>query len=254
MTPRETTTPLRSLGRGLAVLQQLASADGPLSATEIAQRCGMHQTSASRILADLVTAGYARRISSREYSPDIGLLALGLEASRHFPLLTRPRWAMEHAARLCAGLTLSLCTRWRGRLIYFDQTTPGSETRMFSSDDYPLHLSSPGLLFVLELPETQAIAALEASRATFGWSQPTSSVPPSAAGLLAAARRQRQHGSLVLARWAGPDHISAAVRLPDQDGSPLALAVAGSISLVSESSIRLRLQEARRVVESTLTR
>ena len=243
---------MQSLGRGLAVLDQLVHAPGPLTATEIARRCGMHQTTASRILADLVATGYARKVSYREFAPDYGLLTLGLDASRHFAVLTRPRLAMERVARMSGGLTVSLCMLWRDKLLYFVQTAPGLETQLFQGRDYPLQLSSPGLLFMLALPEDQAVRHLTESRAKFGWSQPTAEIPPTESALLRAARRHYRHDSLVLPGWAGHGHITGAIRLTDLEGHPLALAVSGASDVMSLETVRLRLQEMRRVVEDAL--
>ncbi|GAB3536797.1 hypothetical protein GCM10027403_18720 [Arthrobacter tecti] len=247
-----TTTRMQSLGRGLAVLSQLVQAEGPLTSTEIANKCGMHQTTASRILADLIASGFVRKIGYREFAPDYGLLVLGLEAARHFPVLSRPRLAMERAAGMCAGLTVSLCMLWRGRLLYFDQAERGLETQIFHGSGYALHLSSPGLLFMLDLPHEQALAALNASRSQHGWQQPTSEVASTPAGVLHAARALHRDDSLVLSGWAAPGHVSAAIRLADHEGTPLALAVAGAGDIMTPESLRRRLHEIRRLVERSL--
>lgn len=243
---------MQSLGRGLAVLDQLVHADHALTATELARRCGMHQTTASRILADLIVVGYVRKVSYREFAPDFGLLALGVESIRHFSLLAKPRLAMERAAAICSGLSVSLCMLWREKLLYFDRAAYGFDTQVFSGDDYPLHLSSPGLLFMIELPERQAIRQLAESRRKLGWSQPTAAIPPTEKDLLRAARRQYRHDTLVLAEWAGTGHISAAVRLSDHDGHPLAVAISGPSDILTTETIRLRLHEIRRLVEDAL--
>src|SRR4051812_11538723 len=103
----------------------------------------MHQTTASRILADLVRAGYVRRVSYQQFAPDYGLLALGVEAARHFPVLTRPRLSMEHAARMCAGLTLSLTMYWRDQLLYFDQAAGGRKRGSSTQPTIPCTFPPP---------------------------------------------------------------------------------------------------------------
>ncbi|WP_152363315.1 IclR family transcriptional regulator [Microlunatus speluncae] len=242
----------QSLGRGLAVLDLLVRAPGPLTATEVAGRVGMHQTTASRILADLIAVGYVRKISYREFAPDFGLLALGVEASRHFALLDRPRLAMERSAQLCSGLTVSLCMLWRDRLLYFDRAARGVETVSFTGQDYPLHLSSPGLLFCLKLPTAVATELLTGSRAKFGWPQPTGKVPPTEEAVLTTARRHYRHDTLVLDDWAALGHITAAIRLKPYEGHPLALAISGAADVMTAETLRLRLHEARRLIEPTL--
>lgn len=241
-----------SLGRGLAILELLVRSAEPLSASDIAQAVGVHQTTASRILADLIRAGYARRVSYREFAPDYGLLILGLDAAQHFPILDRPRLVLEHAARMCMGLQSSLSMYWRHSLLYVNQAARGTRTRVFNGTDFPMHLSSPGLLFLLALPETEALAALSASRSKFGWDQPTAQVPPTEVELLQAARRLCQDDMIVLTDWQATGHISAAIRLPNTGGPPLAAALSGPTDIMTVGTIRLRLQEIRRMLKPSL--
>ncbi|MFC7619400.1 IclR family transcriptional regulator [Microlunatus sp. GCM10028923] len=244
---------MQSLGRGLAVLDQLVRASGPLTATEVGHRCGVHQTTASRILRDLVAAGYARKLGYREFAPDYGLLALGLRAGEHLPITLRPKLAMERAAAMCSGLSVSLCMLWRRQLLYFDQATHGQDTRLFSGRDFPLHLSSPGLLFLLELPQRSALELLAGSRAKFGWDQPTAAVPSTPSELLRVARRSLRQQTLVLPQWAAIGHVTAATRLRDHEGHPLALAISGPSDVLTSEGVRLKLHQARRLVEAAIS-
>ncbi|MGD7706916.1 helix-turn-helix domain-containing protein [Microlunatus sp. Y2014] len=243
---------LQSLGRGLQALSLLVHADRALSASEVGRRLGVHQTTASRILADLVTLGYAHRVGPHAFGPDFGLLALGLESSKHFALLARPRAAMEWAGRRCPGLTVSLCLWWRDELLYFDQTVDGLDTQLFSGRGYPMHLSSPGLLFLLQLPEAAAMSALATSRERFGWARPTPAVPASEADLLAAARRRLQLDTLVLPDWQNEGHTTGAVVLGAYRGHSLALTLAGPGDVMTTGSLRRRLHEIRGPVADTL--
>jgi len=243
---------MQSLGRGIAVLDALVRAEGPLSATEIGRRCEIHQTTVSRILTDLIAVGYARKVSYREFAPDFGLLSLSVEATTHFDLLARPRLAMERCAALCNGLQVSLCMLWRQQLLYFDQTSRGFETRLFEGADYPVHLSSPGMLFMLEMPPATALRLLAESRRKWGWSRPTEAVASTEPEVLAATRGALRNETLVLNEWAGLGHVTAAIRLADHQGHPLALAISGPNDVLSIESLRVRLHECRRLVEKAL--
>ncbi|QOR71552.1 helix-turn-helix domain-containing protein [Ruania alkalisoli] len=234
-----------TLLRGLGLLRLLVRAEGPVSASELARLSGMHPTSISRTLAGLVDGGFVRRVSYRSYAPDLGLLSLGLDAARHCPLATDPQLVMERAARLFGGLMLSLCLAWRGSLFYFAQTGLSLGTKPFVGHGYPLHLSSPGLLFALEDSQEDAIAALERSRRTFGWDRPTAQVPADPAMVLAWARGARTDDVLILRRWAGPDHVSAAIRLPDHEGHAIALTAAGPAAILGDGEIRNRLHQVK---------
>lgn len=238
----------QSLSRGLRVLTTLVHADGPLTATEIAHRCHCHQTTASRILAALIEAGYVRKVSYREFAPDFGLLALGIEATGHFDLISLPRPALDRCAEICAPMMVSLCLMWRGQLLYFDQSTRGFDTRVFQGKDYPIHLSSPGLLFMTEMSRTEALQMLRASRHKFGWPRTTASVPETETATLNHALRLVRNDTLVLKEWAEPGHITAAARLPDHHGHPLALAIAGPADIFSVETLRMRLLACRSLV------
>lgn len=243
---------MQSLGRGIAVLDALVRADGPLSATEIGRRCGIHQSTVSRVLTDLVAVGWARKVSYREFAPDFGLLSLGVAATAHFDLLARPRLAMERCAAMCSGLQVSLCMLWRGKLLYFDQTSRGFETRLFEGADYPVHLSSPGMLFMLEMPPATALRLLAESRRRWGWNRPTEAVAATEAEVLAATRVLLRNETLVLREWAGVGHVTAAIRLADHQRHPLALAISGASDVLTAESLRVRLHECRRLVEHSL--
>lgn len=243
---------LQSLGRGLAVLECLVRASGPLTTTEVGRRCQIHQTTASRILNELVASGHVRRTGPRGFAPGYGLLALGMDAAPHFDVVTRPRLALDRCAELCPGLTVSLCLWWRGTLLYFDQTAHGHETQLFQGADYPLHLSSPGLLFMAELPAATAVRLLAESRRKFGWERPTPAVPTIEHDLLETVRPWVRSGTLVLRDWARHGHVTAAIRLADHEGHPFALAIAGPGDVHSPETLRLRLAQCRPVVEQSL--
>lgn len=153
---------------------------------------------------------------------------------------------------MCPGLGVSLCMLWRDKLLYFDQAAHGLDTNVFEGSDYPLHLSSPGLLFLLDLPRAEAIRRLRDSREKFGWTQLTPIVPDDEEGVLRAAGQLHQADTLILSEWAWPHHVSAAIRLRSTDEHPLALAIAGAVDALSTEALRTRLHAIRAVVEPTL--
>lgn len=246
--PRES----QSLTRGLTVLNILVQASGPLTATEVAHRCGIHQTTASRILGSLIEAGYVRRVSFREFSPDFGLMALGMDAARHFSVVTDPQTALERCAVLVDPLNVRLSVLWRSKLLYIDRTSNNRGRQVFDGADYPLHLSSPGLLFMLELKPEDAVRELAASRERFGWARPTRNVAATEADVLSQAEKHHRRGTIVLRNWADTGHVTAAIRMPDHEGHPLALSLAGPSDVHSTETIRVLLHECRQLVEAAL--
>ena len=80
---------VQSLDRGLKVLELLAEND-KMTASAIAEKLGLHQSSASRLLNSLVTAGLVCKPSFHSFSLDYGVLLFAGKCSRDSPWLRRP--------------------------------------------------------------------------------------------------------------------------------------------------------------------
>jgi DNA-binding IclR family transcriptional regulator len=225
----------QALTRGLTILRHLVEADGPLTATELAQRCGMHQSTASRILQTLAQAGYVSKEQSG-FIPDYGVLALAVSARGRFAIMQRPRAALEEVAARCDGLSVALCMLWRQQVLYFLRMTAGGDPTPFDGDGYPMHLSLPALRLLADMPEAEATGLLARSREQFGWHRPSSAWPADEASLLARARAE----------------IAGTIPLRPYGGYPLALAIYGPREITTPDKLRLQLHEARRDVETAL--
>ncbi|MCW8133873.1 MAG: helix-turn-helix domain-containing protein [Planctomycetota bacterium] len=242
----------KALTHGLEILHLLVEANRPMTATEIAKAIGLHQSSASRILKTLIAAGYVRKPDYHSFAPDLGVLALGGTAIRNFPLANKPRPAMAALAERAHGLTVSLATFWRGEMLYLLRTQAGHEPVGFFAGHFPLHLSSPALRMLLEMPEAGALAHLEASRARYGWERPGAMAPASPEAALAEARGLLRHDGLVLDGWQGPCRVSAAIPLAVPGVGQAALALSGPGEAATHDEILLLLQEGRRAVEAAM--
>lgn len=244
----------QALARGLHVLRMLVDSGQPMTATEMAARLGLHQSSISRILATLIEVGYVRKTPKGRFAPDYGLLSLASATSGQFPLVTRPREAMEKLSRLCAGYTVSLCMLWNGQMIYFLRTSQHAPTIDFWASDFPLHLSAPGLRMLNDLPREQALALLRASRERHGWRRDSPIVPETESEVLDWVDNHVAHDVLVLPQWHRVGETGAAIPV-DADGEPhpLALSISGADRPgVDEATLRLWLHDGRRLVESSL--
>lgn len=239
----------QSLARGLEVLTILVDEHRPMSPTEIAQRVGIHQSSASRILAGLGQAGFVRKTTGRRFTPDFGVLTLS-SAVHDFDLIQKPRAAMEEAARRNPGAMFSLGMMWRDHIIYFLRTKDGSETVDFIGSGYPLHLSTPGLRLLLDMPEAEALTALRKSRDRHGWEQRTEQVPATEEEALSAVRSLLSHDLLILDGWANPLNMGGAIPLAT-DG-PVALSITTRSSGTSRSDLALTLHEVRHEIQQAL--
>ncbi|MCG5221118.1 helix-turn-helix domain-containing protein [Streptosporangium sp. KLBMP 9127] len=238
-----------ALARGLHVLRELVDEGSPLTATEIARRIGVHQSSVSRILATLTQVGYVRKTSDRRFAPDFGVLSL-MSATTWFPLIRKPRAAMEAIASAHPGLDATLCVLWRGEMIYFLRTGGDIGTVDFGAG-FPVHLSAPGLRMLVDLPEDEALEILRQSRHRYGWPG-TAAVPATEEDVLAFARVNVEHDVLVLPEWGFAGMVGAAIPVKTDEDHPVALALTGDVRIADPATLRLWLHDARRTVEAAL--
>lgn len=246
-------SPPSALSNGLAVLQMLVDAKGPLTATEIGRRMGMHQSSISRILATLAEAGFAQRFA-QGFGPDFGVLSLSVASLNKYDLAQRPRTALADAAAAYQGYTFALSVLWRGQIIYFLRSREGQETRVFDADGrWPLHLSGPGLRLLLQMPEAEALDLLRGSRERLGWDTPGPASPDSPEAALANARATDEHGCIILDDWQAPGRRTSAIALDLEGYPPVALSLAGASDLRAPAEVRLILHSVRRDVEAAMT-
>lgn len=252
--PREGSASTNALAKGVKVLQILVEADGPLSASELGRRVGMHQSSVSRILGTLAEAGYVRKTGYRSFAPDFGVLSIGAAAIDKFGLAHKPRPAMEEAAEHAAGLAVTLSVLWRGEVIYFLRTEKGRQHPLFAAEmGWPLHLSAPAMRLLLDLPEREAIELLATSEQEHGWKRPTEQVPKSPKDAIRRARKLLEHDCLILDGWVEPGHMSSAITVVAPGEPPAALALTGQSCVADGYTIRLWLHSFRRSVEQALS-
>jgi IclR family pca regulon transcriptional regulator len=242
----------QALARGLHILRMLVDEGAPLTATEIARRMGLHQSSASRILATLTEAGYARKNSAGRFVPDYGVLALA-SATTRLPLISRARLAFDRFVEDNPTMSISMCMLWRDELIYLLRGRHGAEPLSFWSGGFPINISSPGLRLLVDLPEADAVQILAASRARHGWGGRPAIVPDTEAGVLAAARDLLKDDVLVLDGWYVEGKIGAAINLETPEPHPVSLAIVDDEDRLSADDFPILLHRARRDVERCFT-
>lgn len=220
-----------------------------MTATELARRIDVHQSSVSRILATLIQVGYVRKTADRRFAPDFGVLSLA-SATTWFPLIRKPRAAMQAVAAAHPGIEATLCVLWRGEMSYFLRTHHQAAPVDFSMG-FPVHLSAPGLRMLVDLPEDDALEILRQSRGRYGWSG-TAAVPATEEEVLSWARANVEHDVLVMSEWGFPGNVGAAIPVKTDEDHPVALALTGDVGLADPATLRLWLHDARRVVETSL--
>lgn len=242
---------IQALMRGLDTLRLLVESGRPMSPTELAEAVGVHQSSVSRILSTLATAGYVRKVAGRRFEPDFGVLTLA-SAVTNFPLVRKPRAAMAEAASMCPGCLISLSILWRGQILYFLRTIQGEDTVDFWGTGFPLHQSAPGMRMLLELPEQDALEMLAMSRVRHGWPRGSDATPATETEALERARALLDHDILIVDDWYEPGRFGSATLIDHPADHPVALSLAGPREVATDDKVRLWLLQIRRAVEKSL--
>jgi DNA-binding IclR family transcriptional regulator len=206
------------------LLDELVQSDGPVTATELASRLGMHQSSVSRTLSAFQAIGFVHKPDYHHFAVDIGLAVFAGRAAGAFPLIRQALPVLARRTPECEEYGTTLCALWRGQLVILLKRDPHGEFHVLPSRRTPLHLAVAGLRHLLELPPQTALAYLEDSRRNFGWPRPTPNVPGGPAAVLEYARSRLDLDVLSLENWAGPDEQKAAIPIR-RDGDVVATLV-----------------------------
>ncbi|MFW6600250.1 helix-turn-helix domain-containing protein [Propionibacteriaceae bacterium Y2011] len=238
----------QALARGLHILRMLVDEGTPMTATEVGRRIGIHQSSASRILATLGEVGYVRKSDNGQFEPDYGVLALG-SATTRLPLITRPREVFQEIVEENPYIGASMCMLFRDEMIYLLRARSGSDTLTFWSNGFPINISAPGLRLLLDLPEHDATAILQSSRQRFGWGGRPAVVPATEAEVLAKAQHLLHDEVLLLRDWHVDGETGGAIPIRTPEPHPVALALVDASGTYSDERLTLLLHQARRRVE-----
>jgi DNA-binding IclR family transcriptional regulator len=150
---------VQSVQRAAALLEAIAGAPEPLTAPELAERCGLNRSTAWRILATLEDEGLADRDpATNRYSIGYALTRLASAAGDSLPRRARPH--LEELSRH-AGETVSLAVPRGLQLVYVDQVqAPHVMAADWLGRAVPLHATSTGKALLAFLPSEELEAAL----------------------------------------------------------------------------------------------
>lgn len=153
---------LRTLERGLAVLEVLARAENPISLSTIAQQIGLPVPTTHRILGTLVASGYVERdLRTRWYELGLKVLelrgALTIGAIRMAAELRPQVRALARRGRVRAHLAL-----YRGgNVVYIDRVDPRDEAPYVAIGyQAPAHATSLGKAILAHLSNDEVNAYL----------------------------------------------------------------------------------------------
>ncbi len=140
-----TAQPNLSLGRGVEVINALASSTGPVGSREMSRRIKMEHTRVSRLLGTLTQLGLAERTADRKYRPGPGIHVLAANALRSSGLLQAA--LPEIRLLLDAGYGAALGVLWRDEVCYLYHGMPGQplERGLAGSATFPAERSSIGM-------------------------------------------------------------------------------------------------------------
>jgi DNA-binding IclR family transcriptional regulator len=159
---------LRSVSNALRAIEILATADRPVGVTEVAARLDVAPSTAHRVLATLVEAGFARREPDRRYrvGPSVARLAARPAPPPLLRDAARPvlRWLAE-----ASGETVHLAVLDGARVVTIDHVAgarPGDVGHVVGAR-VPAHATAVGLALLAHHPEVaDAVAAVGLDRWT----------------------------------------------------------------------------------------
>lgn len=150
---------VQSVDRALSLLEALAQAGSPVGVGELAERTGLPQGTAHRLLQGLHRRGYVRHDASRKYSVGTAALRLGDAAQRSLARSARPFLAQLVEA---SGETANLAVLEGDDVVYLAQVSSPHTLRMFADvgRHVPPHSTAVGKVLLAAMPRERAVALL----------------------------------------------------------------------------------------------
>ncbi|MFF8900419.1 IclR family transcriptional regulator [Streptomyces lydicus] len=202
----------QSVERAIRILELLS--EGPQHPAAVAERFGVHRTTALRLLHDLCDGGLARRREDGTFAVGYRLAGLAQAALEQFDLR-----AIAHPFLVDLGrqlqLTVHIATLENGRVIYADKVEPQTGVRLYSQIGKPvlLHTSGVGKAILAYLRDEERELMLDGYR----YQRFTDSTVTSAAAFRTQLEEVRARG------WAEDDgeyeHFINCVAVPVRDGT-----------------------------------
>ena len=155
---------LKSLNRGLQVLDYMDAQDRPVRLTDVAVALGVDKSNASHLLRTLVVAGYARQDSKRRYlRTGRSQPPAGSEHSLEEIVACKEAWrpALESVAT-ATGECAHLAVRVESRVWYIDKVDSTSPLKVDHPVGHlaPLHCTALGKAF-LAFGDAEVVKPLE---------------------------------------------------------------------------------------------
>jgi len=119
----------QTVERAVAIIEQIS--DQPASLAEVADRLGVHKSTALRLLQTLERAGFARRADGGRYTVGTRLIGIATKALDDLDLRDVARPHLARLNRAC-GHTIHLASLLDGEIVYIDKYEGRTSVRMYS--------------------------------------------------------------------------------------------------------------------------
>ena len=143
------TETLGSLEKAIEILHHLHAEAGGVGVTAIGRALGMPKSSVHRLLSALARRNLVERDTRGHYRTGIGLVALGLGALEHEPVVVAARPVLE-AEAAALGETVFLVAARAGQLLVLDKAEGSGFLRAAPrvGAEVPVHATAVGKLFI----------------------------------------------------------------------------------------------------------
>ncbi|MCS3426992.1 IclR family acetate operon transcriptional repressor [Leucobacter aridicollis] len=222
---------VQSVARAFALLESLADAVEPLSLQTIAERTGLAQPTAHRLIKTMQGLGYTRQTAAREYGLGPGLIALGNRAAPELAVRAQPLLRdLEELSQETANLVVLDGTN----AVYVAQQQSRHQMRMFTEVGRRVlpHAAGAGKAMLATLSEARVRAILEVT----GLPRYTETTRTTVADLLRELRETRGRGYALDdgEREVGVRCIAVAV---PGSNPPAALSVSGPAARITDDMV-----------------
>lgn len=150
------------LEKGLRLLEQLAESAEGMTAVELAERIGVHKTSAYRYINSLLDMGYIQSNGDGSYHLGNKILELGSQLLRRMPLRET---AHPFLVQLSADTqkTVHLCVLDGHDVVYIDKVESQKSLPILSriGSRAPAYCTGVGKALLSELPTDQVVSLLQ---------------------------------------------------------------------------------------------
>lgn len=202
----ETVAPSQTLDRGLACLDIVASADGPVSVDEAASALGLHRSIVYRLMRTLELRHLVERSSDGDYLPGPYLAVLSRSVRRTLRAAAAPL-----LVDLAQGLQMTafLVIADGDEAVTIDSVEPrnlDAHVAYRPGTRHPIDRGAPGLALLAALPPRRRERAEVGRARRRGWAKSEAEVIP---GMAAIAAPIGQEGAVAVMWLAGAGQISA---------------------------------------------